>query len=252
MNELGNTNTGSVALIRAHSKDIVRRYHASPAIWGWEFGNEPSLSADLPNAPEHRPPIVPGVGTPAKRTESDELKSSQLQVALLEFARSVRQFDSARPIFSGNALPRASAWHNTHQTNWTTDTRQQFREVLLRDNPDPLNAISVHVYPGEKFPAGAKTVTDIIKLTNEAARAAKKPLFIGEFGVSRRAGPIEEQKRTLAEILTALEESHVPLAAVWVFDYSSQADDWNISFENDRAVFLTMIQDANKRLVQKE
>jgi len=56
---------------------IVRR----PQIWGWEFGNECNLLAHLPNASEHRPQIVPALGTPELRTAKDELKFSQLRVA---------------------------------------------------------------------------------------------------------------------------------------------------------------------------
>ena len=50
--------------MRDYVRDVVGRYRRSPAIWGWEFGNEFSLSADLPNAAEHLPSIVPALGTP--------------------------------------------------------------------------------------------------------------------------------------------------------------------------------------------
>jgi hypothetical protein len=248
MQELGNTNSRSIAFIRAYTTDVVSRYRSSRAIWAWEFGNEGSLSADLPNAAEHRPPIVPELGTPKQRTELDELKSGQLQVAFGEFARTIRRLDPERLVLSGNALPRVSAWHNTHEKNWKSDDAEQFREVLRRDNPDPMNGISIHIYPGELFPAGATNLAETVTLVAQEAVAAGKPLFVGEFGVSRRTGSIENQKRIFGDLLVAIENAHVPLAAAWVFDFPGQDQDWSITFQNDRAFFLKMISETNQRI----
>ena len=38
------------AYIRQFTREMVLRYKDSPAIWGWEFGNEANLGVDLPNA----------------------------------------------------------------------------------------------------------------------------------------------------------------------------------------------------------
>jgi hypothetical protein len=138
LQSLGDTNSRSIAYIRGYTTDIVSRYHSSPAIWGWEFGNEAALAADLPNAASQRPPVVPELGTPAQRSNLDELKSAQLLVAYREFGAIVHRLDPDRLILSGNALPRVSAWHNTHETNWVADTVEQFGEILRRDNWDPF------------------------------------------------------------------------------------------------------------------
>jgi hypothetical protein len=247
LHELGQTNSRSIALLRAYTKDVVSRYRRSPAIWGWEFGNESSLSADLPNAAQHRPLLAAEMGTPRTRTELDELKSSDLHVALVEFGRTVRELDLSRPIFSGNALPRPSAWHNTHETNWIPDNAEQFRAVLRRDNPDPINTISVHIYDGEGFPAGAHTFSEIVTHLVREAQAAGKPLFIGEFGLRNRASR-DEQQPEFGRLLNALEQRRVPLAAVWVFDYPEQNQQWNITFDNERAAFLETIRETNRRI----
>ena len=49
--------------MRTYTREVVTRYLDSPAIWAWEFGNEYNLDADLPNAKDHLPPIVPRSGT---------------------------------------------------------------------------------------------------------------------------------------------------------------------------------------------
>jgi endo-1,4-beta-mannosidase len=39
--------------MRAYVRDVVERYKDSPAVWGWEFGNEYNIPTDLP---DERPP----------------------------------------------------------------------------------------------------------------------------------------------------------------------------------------------------
>jgi hypothetical protein len=249
LHSLGDTNSRSIDYIRRYTADIVSRYRSSPAIWGWEFGNEAALAADLPNAASQRPPVVPELGTPAQRSSLDELKSAQLLIAYREFGAIVRRLDPDRLVLSGNALPRVSAWHNTHETNWIADTVEQFGEILRRDNGDPFNAISVHVYPDDQLPAGAKSIPELLKILDAEAASIHKPLFIGEFGVSRRrAGSFDEQKKQFAELLAAIEQSEVPLSAFWVFDLPEQNGDWNITADNDEAILLKMVSEANRKI----
>jgi len=254
MQQLGNPSSKSIALIRRYTKDLVGRYGKSPAIWAWEFGNESALSIDLPNAAQNRPPVVPELGTASRRTDADDLTFSQLRVAYVAFAESVRSRDRSRLIFSGNAFPRDSAWHNSQEKSWKADSAVQFREILLRDNPDPMDAISVHLYAsrGTRYPAGAKTIEEIIALAVETARAAHKPLFIGEFGAERQLGSITEQRAVFNEMLAAIEKHKVPLSAFWVFDFPNQDKNWNVTFENDRSSFIDLVAEANVRLNRRE
>jgi hypothetical protein len=249
LQSVGDTNSRSIAYIRSYTTDIVSRYRSSPAVWGWEFGNEAALAADLPNAASQRPPVVPELGTPAQRSSLDELKSAQLLVAYREFGAIVRRLDPRRLILSGNALPRLSAWHNTHETNWVADTVEQFGEILRRDNGDPFNAISIHIYPDDQYPAGAKSIPDLLKILDAEAASIHKPLFLGEFGVSRRrARSFDEQKKQFAALLAAIEHSDAALSAFWVFDFPEQNGEWNISPDNDSAALLNMVSAANGRM----
>jgi len=197
--------------------------------------------------------VWPTLGTAQSRSERDELKFAHLRVAFVAFAETVRSLDPTRVIVSGNAGPRTSAWHNLHKKKWTTDTEEQFAEMLLLHNPDPMNLLTVHIYHDAKnsYSGGAKSIAEAIRLANRVALQAGKPLFIGEFGAQRALGSREQQQAVFEEFLNAIVEHQVPLAAFWVFDYAGQEKQWNVDFHNDRAYMLPLITKANDRLHSK-
>jgi hypothetical protein len=77
----------------------------------------------------------------------------------------------------------------------------------------------------------------------EAARKLNKPLFAGEFGV---AGNTPEARAALRQQLKAIRDSDVPLAALWVFDLSSQKD-MSVTATNARSWQLDLLAEANDR-----
>jgi len=241
-NRWGDPNSRTIAFMRQYTRELVTRYLRSPAFWGWEFGNEYNLAADLPNGSEHRPPVAPDFGTPARRTAEDDLTHAAMRVALREFALTVRQHDPLRIIISGNAFPRISAWHQVKEKSWRADTREQFAEMLAADNPPPINTLSVRGYD---------LSTDLSRLDQamSVSRAGKKPLFVGEFGVP--GATTRESKEKFTTILSAIETNHVPLSALWVFDFDGQAKDWNVNATNDRSWQLDALQQANERMKRR-
>ena len=234
----GQPTSKTCEFLRAYTREVVTRYRSSPAIWGWQFGNEYNLAADLPNASEHRPPVVPKLGTPAERSARDDLTSDAVRVAFAEFARQVRRIDGERIITTGDALPRRSAWHQRKERSWTADTAEQFAEVLLGDHADPVSVIGVHVYELADRPRLAAAA--------EAARKAGKPLFVGEFGVP--GPPTDKSRREFADLLAAVEQSGAPLAALWVYDFAGQKEQWSVTPDNERAWQLDAIAEANGRM----
>jgi len=240
MNQWGNPKSKTHAWMREYVKEVVTRYRNSPAIWGWEMGNEFSLQASLPNAAEARARIVPELGTPTSRSEKDDVTFTDFRVAYGEFAKVVRENDPGHLLVTGDALPRPSAWHMEKEGTWTPDSEQQLRIMLRNLNPDPVNTLSAHVYSD-----------DMVRLpwVFRAAKQIKKPLFIGEFGVPG-TGPEVEQ--TFRQMLKLIEESDTALAALWVFDLSSQNENpnFNVTADNARAYQLKEVSEANAR-VQK-
>jgi len=246
MDQLGNPESETIAFIRRYTREVVLRYRDSPAIWGWEFGNEYNLHVDLPNASKHRPPVWPKLKTASTRTARDELSSRAMLTAFTEFAKTVRAYDAHRVLITGNSLPRVCAYHNTREKSWKKDTAAQFETVLLRDNPDPYDVICVHVY-GNKGQGEATSVAGLMSLLREISGRAGKPLFVGEFGAPQTLGAVGEEA-LFTEILNAVVAARVPLSAFWVFDHSGQDKDWNVTFENRRRYMLSLVAEANRRV----
>jgi len=249
MDQLGNPNSKTIAFIGRYTKEVVLRYRNSPAIWAWEFGNEYNLHADLPNASKHRPPVWPTLKTARKRTKRDELTSQAMLTAFGEFAKTVRKYDKHRILITGNSVPRPSAYHNSKEKSWKSDSLKQFEKILMRDNPDPFDTICVHAYPltNNRYSAGADSLTSMVKAIQKISLKARKPLFIGEFGAPMTIGE-EKERAAFLELLKAIEANKVPLSAVWVFDHTGQNKDWNITFDNKRSYMLKLIAEANQRM----
>lgn len=234
--------------MRTYVREIVTRYRNSPAIWAWEFGNEFSLYADLPNADKHRPLIAPAFGTPETRTERDDLSYKMMRTAFVEYANEVRKYDKKRAVITGNSFPRPTAWHHMTEKSWTEDTREQYEEMLLGDNPDPMDTISVHMYNDMPTRFGKQiTFDELLELTMKISKKARKPLFIGEFGAQTEDDP-EVTRTRFSQMLSAIEKHEVPLSALWVFDYKPQDKVWNITATNERSWQLAAIAEANKRI----
>lgn len=233
----GDPSSRTTAFMREYVLEVVRRFRDSPAIWGWEFGNEYNLPADLPNAAEHRPAVVPGLGTPPSRTERDEITHVQFRMAMLEFARAVRKEDPHRALFSGNAFPRPSAWHQMRDRSWTRDSDAEWASMLEGDNPDPINTLTGRLYAPDDDTALARAM-------GVAARIGK-PLFVGEFGVP--GTPDETSIAAFQSMLDRLDRHRVSLAALWVYDFEGQEADWNVTAFNARKAQLDAIAALHRR-----
>ena len=254
VNQWGNVNSKTHKFMRKFIQEIVVRYRDSQAIWGWELGNEFNLLVDLPGDDSNLPPVVPSLGTPTYRTKEDKLSTSDLLVMLKSFANEIRKYDHSRIIISGNAIPRPAAWHLRQNRQWTADTKDQFIQMLGVQNMDPVDNLSVHIYPSASdeayFSDGKEDIDGIIKACMDASRQLKKPLFVGEWGAQEVLYGSETPNK-FKEILSSIEENQVPLSAMWVFDYPPHDIDEGINVSPDngrREYMLQEIKEANIRL----
>lgn len=255
-NQWGNPNSKTIAFMRRYTRDIVSRYNNSPAIWAWEFGNEYNLEVTRPwAAPEVRPPIVPELGTPSKRGPADDLTFDMIITAFREFAQVVRSVDPTRPITTGDSIPNNYA-EGIRLGGSTLDTRDDFKAHLSLVTPSPCDMISIHLYPEVMYhdrfePDYIPSYSELISLSAEAGAQNGKALFVGEFGANdiEHGGPNPAARRN-QEMLEALVENNVALAAIWVYDRivsdDASTQGWNITATNSRSYLLHAIRDANR------
>jgi hypothetical protein len=257
VNQWGNPDSKTTAFMRQYVQEVVSRYKSSPAIWGWEYGNELNLVTDLPGDNDHLPQIAVEVGTPPTRSKADKLSTKDLQVALTEFGKAIRKYDTNRIIISGNANPRPGAYHLHTARNWDKDTQEQYAQMLDLQNPGPVNTISIHHYPDNAlaffadYPASLK---EIIRITMEDAVRLKKPLFIGEFGAQETLLGTTVANANYTELIEGIAAYKVPLAAMWVFDYPPHDAENGINAGPDngpREYMLQAIKALNERLQQQ-
>lgn len=140
------------------------------------------------------------------------------------------------------------------------DTRADFKANISLVTPSSHDMVSIHVYPGEvlaeRFEPGYRaSYSELVSLAMEASVQEGNALFVGEFGANDMThGGAEEAVRIIQEILDALVENGVPLAAIWVYDRVVTDDEstqgWNITASNSRNHILKAIREANEALVQ--
>lgn len=244
------------AFMRTYIQKVVSRYVNSPAIWAWELGNEYSLVADLPNAADNRPPVVPALGSPESRSQEDDLSSEMIRAASVAFAAEIRKIDGTRPITTGHSLPRPSAQHQHRERSWGQDSVEEFRANLAFMTPDPNDLVSIHVYPepeGKRFGTEGVSYAQVLAEAFKASRDAGKGLFVGEFGAPPDNEAPWTPETAMAEglaLFKAIEDSPVQLAAYWVFDFKWQETSMNVTATNARSGYLKVLQEANKRMAQ--
>lgn len=250
INQWANPDSKTTAFMRTFVKEMITRYGKSKATWGWEFGNEMNLGADLPNASEHRPQVATEMGTPASRSAEDEITHEMMRSAFKLFGTEVRRYDKTRPIFTGNGFPRQSAFHQKAEKSWKSDTPHQYAIMFVDDNPDPINTLSGHFYSPCLDKYGRKmTVEEFMTESMAVSRKAGKPFVVGEFGTADQGTP-ELEKVFFQEIISAIEKTGVPLSMMWVYDFPWQDADCNVTATNSRSYRLDIISEANKRIAK--
>ena len=248
----GNSQSKTRQFMRTYIGEVVSRYVNSPAIWGWEFGNEYNNSVDLPDAWRNLPPVNPRLGGTRSRGPDDALTTAVFTSALSDFARTVREIDSHRILLTGNSIPRFSAYHMQAGGRPGPDSSAQFATMLLRQNPGPFNPVCIHTAPVSPLPHFAKrpvSYNEVIQTCAGAAHSASKSLYIEEFITCppKTECSIATRRENVNEVLAAIQANNVPLASVWVYERKMLHDPNSLSFDDDSASVLQMIGDFNRK-----
>lgn len=205
-------NSASRRLMARFVGDFIARYKGRKTILFYEMGNELNLLADLDleKKCQTRPCIWSNI------TTADMNRFAREMVQL------VKSLDPSRPISSGYSLPRSAAFHLEHRPqfsptgpDWTPDTRDEFASRLIAMN-QPFDIISIHVYPADETrPSGRapRASFDPIRQAAVAARAAGKPLFIGEFGDPAGATLF------MKHVMDSIAREGIDFASIWVWEF---------------------------------
>lgn len=238
------------AFMRRHVADVVGRYRGNSSVLAWEFGNEFNSYADLPNALQWWPRVAVEMGTPAERTRADMLTAGQCSKTYELFAAEVHRSDAKASVSSGADVPsRASVALSAIEARG--DEIEGFKRAVTKAAPIGVDVLSIHMY-ADKFDGLVARqrvggYREVLESTVAVSRALGKKTFVGEFGIPRiREGLADE--RAFRSMLDALVDSGVDYAALWVYDFKSQAAEWSVSLSNERAWVLKALAIANRGL----
>ncbi len=258
IDQMGNPQSKTCAFIRQYTTEVVSRYVDSPAIWGWEVGNEWINEADLPQEELGRGWIVPDLGTPATRSARDKMFRKNIDVAYGVFRDAVRALDKTRPVFTGDVMPRPAAWHNRNHGTWDIDSPEQWKEMFLADNPFDTLATHFYHYRKDRLPRESGVFEygpeEQIAFLMKISRQVKKPLFLGEFGQAPDPKlPVEKQIAQVEKMVELIRKNRVQLAALWNYDFADpEQSHCNITATNERAHLLDLLEQVNRKSMQLE
>jgi len=241
---LGDPDSKCRAFMRQYIRDIVGRYKDSPAIWGWEVGNEWMLTADLPKL-AHLPRNK--IGSKEPRTAADKLLRPMLLDTYEDFYKTVREMDPDRIIVTGDSIARPSAWHNRNEDKWGQGTREQWAEVFLAEKTDCYDGVSFHLYAEADmcyFENKDLSIEDFVAEVVKISRSDNKVIWCGELGMP---GSDEAAREMFIRMMRSVVQNEIALSAIWNFKPTGtfQAD-WDISPSNERAYMLDVVKVLNK------
>ncbi len=285
LSEWGRSASNTRNFMRQITSEVVERYRRSPAIWGWEAGNEFSdVLAD---------PLTKGskaAGAPSRYKEitssseanggSDLFTLCDLRSLYEDWGEVVVRLDHpARLRSTGEGVGRVDLRGVVEGARRTPDTRDEWLNIPdchgesalsapLALNPrNAANVISAHIYQQARIPhwwfedEAVGGPTKLLALNMALASQDGRPLFLGEFGSlkgqlgqGRMAGDgsAQEEEQLLAEMVDAIVNNAVPLSAVWNYGYlpDNPVRDWNFTAAGRRAYVFRLIADANERLAK--
>ena len=246
VNQIGNPASKTMEYARKYVRDVVSRYKDSPAIWGWEIGNEFNLAADLDKQgepPLGYPYVLASKGTPAQRGPADRITSQDVEVYFTEVEKAIRSIDSYRMISNGTADFRASQYHlRTERALRQDDTVEELRAIMDVFSPRTVDVISVHITldkdkDGMSQKRFGRTVEleELLAIYVKLAKQSKKVLYMGEFHGDTDANFVRK--------VDAIRTSGMQLSSLW--NYGDAPNLKTKSFSDDSFMF-TRTAEANQ------
>jgi hypothetical protein len=205
--------SASRQLLARFISDFIGRYKSRPTILFYELTNEMNLAADL-DMHKRNCKAAPCVW--------EDFTTAEMTGFAREIVRLIKSLDAGHPVSSGYSLGHTAASHLQRRPefaaggpDWTPDTEPDLARYLS-DIHEPFDIVSVHLYPKPDATPFGRMSGEQYRLVDDAAaiaRAAGKPLFIGEFGDMAGASPF------LAQVLDQIVQARVDYAAIWAWEF---------------------------------
>ena len=201
---LGDPNAEGTKITLDYVKEMVSRYKDSPAVFGWEVGNEGTLHADIrPDAPT----------------------SQQFKDYYALIGEKIREIDPYRLIDTGDGCPRPYSYSLRNGDGWSyTDTEDMVKDTYTYVGVAPLNCISLHPYGNPD----ADRIVSLVKYAKDMNLA----VMATEFGADgtdyseTKSGESYEKEKTAWNYMTdKLLESGVQIALQWDFARVAELND---------------------------
>ena len=234
-------------LLAQFIRDFIGRYKSRRTILFYELTNEMNLAADLDGRKRH---------CKASACVWENFTTAEMTAFARDLVGLIKSLDAAHPISSGYSLGHTAASHLERRPeftprgpDWTADTAPDWARYLTEIH-QPFDILSLHLYPKPDATLFGRTPGEQYRLVDDAAgiaRAAGKPLFIGEFGDMGGATPF------LAQVLDQIVRERVDYAAIWVWEFyqttTYQAAKFNVEpgFSDD---IIALLREAEARLGQ--
>ena len=234
----GKAGSRTVGFLMRYTEDVVTALREYKSIFGWEFGNELNLQADLPNWQERF-----DTEDPANWTKGDDI-----HFAFRTFADIVRAKDpDSRMILSGNATLRPSQYHQYVENSWDTDDTGQYRAITNLFNPYPINTVTEHVYEtGRKFSDCGKVSLDRqLREAMYAARTLNKAYVVGEF-----AGVLQSEE-AYRKYYDAFLDAGVQLTLLWNFALRGDVEHSFTATEPRGQYLFGLIREYNEKYARE-
>ena len=240
---------------------FATRYNSSATIIAWETGNEYNLIYDL-NMTEQQPFICTACGSPAARTQADNVSTAGGVAWQQYMTKVLREADPmGRPVSSGHAMARPDAtWRRENYAAAIpvprfVDSVAQFYETTAMQQVG-VQLMSQHIYAGsdnERFGINDPSSPAVLNYARAAAGAANQTLFVGEFGDATPGN------RTFTKNVLALFESEVwrspdgtpYFGCVWAWMLLQQWDTFSVNPGRDDEI-ITALMSHNARLLPRD
>ncbi len=264
---MGDPNSKTVAYAKEYVRTVVEHLKDSPAVWGWEIGNEYNLGADLCDA--NMKEWAPGAFVIGEMNGFDYFTSVELIYFYTEIAKVIRSIDPDRLISNGNGEMRSfalaahneAALHTDKETHlWTVDftenTRDEFCEICDYYTPDPIDTFSFHfqhatlgskephyILEHELFREGTLSLTDYLKAYAEAGRRMKKGVYFGEYGDMMDMDSAPDRAEKFQYVMDCICAADIQLASAWHYQ--------DVTTEGFHGENLRMIAEMNKKYQER-